>query len=113
MADLIRGSTLLHFGDLVSSLGGDPEALLRAHGVDPSAAGDYDRLVSYAAVASVIGTAAVELACPDFGMRLGKRQGIQILGLSRFFCATPRREPTRSRVFLAIFTIAPLPTSQN
>ncbi|WP_159087122.1 AraC family transcriptional regulator [Xanthomonas hortorum] len=48
--------------------------------MDPSAAGDYDRLVSYAAVASVIGTAAVELACPDFGMRLGKRQGIQILG---------------------------------
>lgn len=80
MTDLVAGTGLLHFANLVSSLGGDPEWLLRAHGVDPSAAGIADRLISYGAMATVIGSAALELDCPDFGMRLGKRQGIQILG---------------------------------
>lgn len=80
MADVIAGSALLHFSDLVSGLGGDPKALMRAHGIDPRAAGDPDRLLSYSGVTAVIGAAAVKLACPDFGMRLGKRQGIAILG---------------------------------
>ncbi|KAA8553997.1 MULTISPECIES: AraC family transcriptional regulator [Pseudomonas] len=80
MTDLVAGTGLLHFASLVSSLGGNPDEFLRAHGVDPSAAGVADRLISYGAMATVIGTAAVELNCPDFGMRLAKRQGIQILG---------------------------------
>lgn len=80
MVNVIRGTALLHFADLVSSLGGDPGALMRAHGVDPEAAGDYERFISYPAVAAVIGAAAEELDCPDFGMRLARRQGIQILG---------------------------------
>lgn len=80
MAGLIAASALLHFADLVSSLGGDPDALMRAHAIDPRAAGDPEALLSYSAVTAVIGTAALELGCPNFGMRLGKRQGIQILG---------------------------------
>lgn len=80
MVGVIRGTALLHFADLVSGLGGDPGALMRAHGVDPEAAGDYERFISYPAVAAVIGAAAERLDCPDFGMRLARRQGIQILG---------------------------------
>lgn len=80
MTNLIVGSSLLHFAELVSSLGGNPDAIMRAHGVDPRAAGDPERLLSYSAVTSVIGSAAIELNCPDFGMRLGARQGVQILG---------------------------------
>lgn len=80
MVNVIRGTALLNFADLVSSLGGDPRALMRAHGVDPGAAGDYERFISYPAVAAVIGAAAEELDCPDFGLRLARRQGIAILG---------------------------------
>ncbi|MFJ9714097.1 AraC family transcriptional regulator [Streptomyces sp. NPDC101234] len=80
MVNLTRGSALLAFEDLVSSLGGDAEALMRAHGVDPEAAGDYERFISYTAAASVIGAAARELDCPDFGMRLARSQDIKILG---------------------------------
>ncbi|NWA28597.1 AraC family transcriptional regulator [Pseudomonas gingeri] len=80
MTDLVAGIGLLHFANLVASLGGNPERLLRAHGVDPCAAGAAERLISYGAMAAVIGSAALELDCPDFGMRLGKRQGIEILG---------------------------------
>jgi AraC-like DNA-binding protein len=80
MVNVIRGTALLNFADLVSGLGGDPGALMRAHGVDPEAAGDYERFISYPAVAAVIGAAAEELHCPDFGLRLARRQGIAILG---------------------------------
>ena len=80
MASLINGSALFRFTDLVSSLGGDGVALMRAHGVDPEAAGDYHRFLSYRAVCAVLGAAARELDCPDLGMRLAHRQGTEILG---------------------------------
>lgn len=80
MTGLIAASALMRFSDLVSSLGGDPQAILRAHGVDPGAAGCPEGLLNYSAVTAVIGSAAVQLQCPDFGMRLGQRQGIHILG---------------------------------
>jgi len=80
MTDLIRGTSLLDFANLVSSLGGNANSLMLAHGVDPDAAGNYERFVSYRSVAEVIGSAAVELDCPDFGMRLARSQGIGVLG---------------------------------
>ena len=72
---LIRGSALLNFADLVGSLGGDAEELLRARGVDPAAAGDFDRFLPSAAAAAVVADAAEALDCPDFGMRLARRAG--------------------------------------
>lgn len=80
MSSLIRGSVLANFAELVSSLGGDADQLLRARGVDPAAPGDFDRFVSSAAAAAVVADAAELLNCPDFGMRLARKQGIQILG---------------------------------
>jgi AraC-like DNA-binding protein len=80
MSDLIAGTALLHFAPLVVSLGGDPDRLLRMQGIDPAAAGDGDRLISYTGVAAAIGTASTDLHCPDFGLRLSVKQGIDILG---------------------------------
>lgn len=80
MAKLIRGIALLNFSGLVSSLDGDADRLLQGRGVDPAAAGDYNRFVSSAAAAAVVADAAEVLDCPDFGMRLAREQGVQILG---------------------------------
>jgi AraC-like DNA-binding protein len=80
VVSLIRGTALFHFTELVSSLGGDGWAMMRAHNIDPDAAGDYQRFLSYHAVCAVIGTAAKQLNCPDFGMRLARSQGTEILG---------------------------------
>ena len=80
MTSLIRGVTLLHVADVVAGLGGDPDALMRSHGIDPATAGDYDTFLPYDAAAAVIGDAAQQLNCPDFGMRLARRQGIAMLG---------------------------------
>ncbi|KXF54831.1 AraC family transcriptional regulator [Rhodococcus sp. SC4] len=77
---LIRGTVLFRADQLIAELGGDPDALLRSHGVDPTATEDFERFIRYADVAAVLGDAARLLDCPDFGMRLARRQGIQILG---------------------------------
>jgi|SRR6516165_3189640 AraC-like DNA-binding protein len=80
MSDVIRGTALLHFVDLVAQCGGDGEAFLRARGIDPSALNEFERFLSYSRATAAIGEAAKEFDCPDFGMRLGRMQGIQILG---------------------------------
>jgi AraC-like DNA-binding protein len=79
VASLTRGSALRHYADLVSSLGGAPESLLRARGINPATAGDFDKFIPYEAIAAVISDAALSLDCPDFGLRLARLQGIQIL----------------------------------
>jgi AraC-like DNA-binding protein len=80
MTSLIRGTALLKFSALVSSLGGEPEEMMRARGVDPAVAGDYERFLSSAAAAALVADAAEALDCPDFGMRLACEQGIESLG---------------------------------
>ena len=80
MTDLMRGAALIQFASLVSSLGGDADSLMRTHGVDPDAAGNYERFITYRSFAAVLDSAAVELDCPDFGMRLARKQGIGLLG---------------------------------
>lgn len=80
MVDLIAGTVLLHYSNLVRELGGNPEVLLETHGISPAAVGSAERLLSYTVVATLMGTTALELNCPDFGMRLGRKQGVQSLG---------------------------------
>lgn len=80
MANLIRGASLLNFSELVTMLGGEPEPLLRAQGIDPAVTTDTDKFIRYTAHAAAVGAAARALNCPDFGMRLARVQGIEILG---------------------------------
>ncbi|WNG88033.1 AraC family transcriptional regulator [Mycobacterium sp. ITM-2016-00317] len=80
MAVLTRGSLISRADELITELGGDADALLRAHGIDPVAVGDFDRYVRYDDAAAVLGHAARELDCPDFGLRLGGMQSIASLG---------------------------------
>jgi AraC-like DNA-binding protein len=77
---LVRGTFIAGIGELIAELGGDTEALLRAHGVDPAATADWDRFIRYADSAAVLGDAARLLDCPDFGMQLARRQSLQTLG---------------------------------
>ncbi|MEV5848424.1 AraC family transcriptional regulator [Streptomyces sp. NPDC051985] len=79
-AFLIRGTVLFEADDLIAELGGDPRTLLRSHHVDPAATRDFECFIHYEDAAAVIGDAARQLQCPDFGMRLARRQSIGILG---------------------------------
>lgn len=78
--DLIRASALQGFPELVSELGGDPDELLAAVRLSRAAVADTDAYISYRAVAHIVEHAASRLACPDFGLRLSTRQGVEIFG---------------------------------
>lgn len=80
MAVLTRGSLISQVDELITALGGDAQALLAAHGIDAGVITDFDRYVRYEDAAAVLGHAARELDCPDFGLRLGGMQSITSLG---------------------------------
>ncbi|MFJ7626032.1 AraC family transcriptional regulator ligand-binding domain-containing protein [Streptomyces sp. NPDC097595] len=77
---LVRGVALTGFPDLVRELGGRPDEILCAAGIDPVAVGRYDTLLSHRGVRSVLETAAEATGRPDLGRRLGLRQSTDVLG---------------------------------
>ncbi|HEY5857979.1 MAG TPA: AraC family transcriptional regulator [Aldersonia sp.] len=77
---VVRGTSLTGYPGLVAELGGDPDALLRAAGVRPADVGRFDAFLTYRALIHAVESAAHVTATPDFGRRLGRRQGIEILG---------------------------------
>ncbi|NMO02757.1 AraC family transcriptional regulator [Gordonia sp. TBRC 11910] len=80
MTYLIRATVISRAGELIDELGGDSGTLLRAHGIDPPAIEDFNCYVRYEDAAAVLGHAARSFDCPDFGLRVGSRQGIAALG---------------------------------
>lgn len=64
----IRAHVLVGFPDFVRELDGDPDAMLREADIDPAAAGDIDRLISFSAAARLCEIAATRLNRPNFGL---------------------------------------------
>lgn len=77
---VVRGTALSNYPSLVTELGGDPAALLRAAGVRDQDVGNYDAFIPFRAAIRAIESAADATATPDFGRQLAQRQGIEILG---------------------------------
>lgn len=77
---VIRGTSLSGFPALVRELGGDPDVLLSRAGIDPADVGRFDVFFTYLAFIHAVESAAAVTQTPDFGLRLGARQGIEILG---------------------------------
>ncbi len=77
---VIRGTSLSGFPGLVAELGGDPDALLSRAGIERADVGRFDAFFTYLAFIHAVEAAAASTATPDFGLRLGARQGIEILG---------------------------------
>ncbi len=65
---------------MVRELGGDPEALLRAVGVPVEALVEEDLPIQDWRLAAAFETAATELRCPDLGLRVAERHGLEMLG---------------------------------
>jgi AraC-like DNA-binding protein len=80
MGSLIRSSVLWGYDDLVSELGGDPEHFLSRFGIPPSVENQEDAFISFDAYVRMLEASAEDLRCPDFGLRLSRWQGLDILG---------------------------------
>ena len=77
---VIRGTCLTGYPTLVDELGGDPDVLLSRAGIRHDDVGRFDAFFTYLALIQALESAAVQTNTPDFGRRLGQRQGIEILG---------------------------------
>ena len=77
---VIRSAGIRGFRDVVEELGGDPAAIARRAGLPVEALGADDVLVEDVVLARVLEVAAVELGCPDLGLRVAARQDVSLLG---------------------------------
>ena len=80
MGMLIRAANLAGVEQLMAELGGDGAALLARYHIDPARIRDTEAYVSQDAVVAVLEQAARECDCPDFGLRLVRWQGLNMLG---------------------------------
>jgi AraC-like DNA-binding protein len=69
--ELVHADLLRFFPELVRALGGDPDAMTRRLGIEPST----QLSLSYRSWVTLLEHAAAELHCRDFGMRLAQLQG--------------------------------------
>ncbi|MGA8255236.1 MAG: AraC family transcriptional regulator [Nocardioides sp.] len=80
MGSLIRATNVRGFSELVTELGGDPAALLQRFHLPPDVEAHDDSFVPFESVVRLLEASSAELACPDFGLRLSRWQGLDILG---------------------------------
>ena len=81
LAQSIRARGLYGFGPLVTSLGGQPEALLAACDISTNVLADPESTLPISDMAALLELAAKRLERPDFSLLLGQEQGIAVLGL--------------------------------
>ncbi|MFD7842608.1 AraC family transcriptional regulator [Nocardia sp. NPDC059764] len=77
---VIRSAGLRGFRATVAELGGNAEELALACGLPVAALDTDDLLVPDQAVAAVLELAAHQLDCPDLGLRMARRQDLDMLG---------------------------------
>lgn len=80
MNSLIRSSPLAAYPALVRDLGGDAEALLQRFHIPLELVGQEDGFLPFASLNALYEGSGKALNCPDFGLRLAGRQGLDILG---------------------------------
>jgi AraC-like DNA-binding protein len=79
--DIVQTDAIAFFPELVTDVGGDPDALLRAARIDPRVIGRQGSILEYRAMVNLFEIAARQLECADFGMRLAALQGgIRVMG---------------------------------
>ena len=80
MGTLLRATTLWGYGELVKELGGDPEVFRKRFRIPPGIENQEDAFISFDAYVRLLEASAEDLGCPDFGLRLSRWQGLEILG---------------------------------
>jgi AraC-like DNA-binding protein len=80
MSTLIRATALWGYRELVHELGGDANDFLSRFGIPRRADTEEGAFISYDAFVRMLDASAVELRCPEFGLRLSRWHGLDVLG---------------------------------
>lgn len=76
----VRVGGLSGFSELVDELGGDAGRLISACGLTCDALADPDNIIPFTVGARLLHLAEADTACPHFGLLLGQRQNLRLLG---------------------------------
>ncbi|MFD1825993.1 MULTISPECIES: AraC family transcriptional regulator [Mumia] len=76
----IRSAGVRGFRDVVTSLGADADALAVRVGLDPTVLDQDDVAVPDWKLAELLEVSAQVLGCPDLGLRMAQRHGLDMLG---------------------------------
>ncbi len=76
----VRVGGMSGFSELVAERGGNPRRLIASCGLDPRALDDPDNIIPFSLGARLLDLAATETRCPHFGLLLGQRQDLALLG---------------------------------
>jgi AraC-like DNA-binding protein len=78
---VVHSDLLQKFGEVVTRLGGSPAALLAKDQIEPATLSNRHAVIPHRTFVRLLERAAIELSCPDFGMRLAAAQGgVKVLG---------------------------------
>ena len=80
MGGLIRATNLWGYPELVRELGGDPVPLQERFHIPSGVEHVEDAFMSFDGFVRMLETTAEELGCADFGLRLSRWQGMDVLG---------------------------------
>jgi AraC-like DNA-binding protein len=80
MVRLVRSRPLKGYSELVLELGGNPAELLQRFHISQNLHLREDTFLPFHSLNSLYEATAKALSCPDFGLRLAQRQGLEILG---------------------------------
>ncbi|MCD6062079.1 MAG: AraC family transcriptional regulator [Moraxellaceae bacterium] len=80
MGNLIRSQSLQGYAGLVRSLGGDPVELMGRFQITPAMLANPDSFLPFRHLNGLLEASAQLLDCPDFGLRLSRQQGLEVLG---------------------------------
>lgn len=76
----VRSAGLRGVRAVIEELGGDADAIARRAGAPGGALDDDELLVQASTIAAILETAARDLRCADFGLRVALRQDLGMLG---------------------------------
>jgi AraC-like DNA-binding protein len=80
MGSLIRATNLWGYCDLMRELGADPQPFLKRFDIQPGIEHQEEAFISLDAFVRMLEASSAELDCLDFGLRLSRWQGLDILG---------------------------------
>ncbi|MBZ2169098.1 MULTISPECIES: AraC family transcriptional regulator [Marinobacter] len=79
-APLIRVRAMTAVPDVIRELGADPEPFLAGFHLREEMIDDPKQMMPYLNLIQMMEQAAEEFGCPDFGLRVGLKQGMTVLG---------------------------------
>lgn len=78
---MVRVDVLRNFSNVVTRLGGEPDALLSDASIDPAILANRHAVIPHLSLVKLLRQSSIELSRPDFGMRLAAAQEVdEVLG---------------------------------